>query len=187
MPFRRKYNPTSSQIQSIFSLIRKLFVKKSELLTFGLQKRGSFAVLVGDFQKALEPQHRYGKARRAAQSAPQQVGGGMAFKCHRSPRHQPPDHNTGQQHPPAKVVDEEQKRPGRAARVPAGAPVKHAVAQGKEQRREKIPGTDGADLRRDPRQQRPQKGNGIPHPGKDKRQLPLTLPAAAAGNSGCAG
>ena len=104
----------------------------------------------------------------------------MAFKCHRSPRHQPPDHNTGQQQPPAKVVDEKQKRPGRAARVPAGAPVKHAVAQGKEQRREKIPGTDGADLRRDPRQQRPQKGNGIPHPGKDKRQLPLTLPAAAA-------
>ena len=41
MPFRRKYNPTFSQIQSIFSLIRKLFVKKSELLTFGLQK-GSF-------------------------------------------------------------------------------------------------------------------------------------------------
>ena len=41
MPFRRKYNPTFSQIQSIFSFIRKLFVKKSELLTFGLQK-GSF-------------------------------------------------------------------------------------------------------------------------------------------------
>lgn len=39
MPFRREYNPIFSQIPSIFSLIRKLFVKKSELLTFGLQKR----------------------------------------------------------------------------------------------------------------------------------------------------
>ena len=47
MPFRREYNPTFSQIQSIFSLIRKLFVKKSELLTFGLQKRVVFALLVG--------------------------------------------------------------------------------------------------------------------------------------------
>ena len=46
MPFRRKYNPTFSQIQSIFSLIRKLFVKKSELLTFHMQKSGHFAVLV---------------------------------------------------------------------------------------------------------------------------------------------
>ena len=49
MPFRRKYNPTFSQITSIFSLIRKLFVKKSELLTFGLQKRVVFALLVGGF------------------------------------------------------------------------------------------------------------------------------------------
>ena len=47
MPFRRKYNPTFSQIPSIFSLIRKLFVKKSELLTFGLQKKVVFALLVG--------------------------------------------------------------------------------------------------------------------------------------------
>ena len=47
MPFRRKYNPTFSQIPSMFSLIRKLFVKKSELLTFGLQKRVVFALLVG--------------------------------------------------------------------------------------------------------------------------------------------
>ena len=28
MPFRRKYNPIFSKIKSIFSLIRKLFVKK---------------------------------------------------------------------------------------------------------------------------------------------------------------
>lgn len=47
MPFRRKHNPTFSQITSIFYLIRKLFVKKSELLTFGLQKRVVFALLVG--------------------------------------------------------------------------------------------------------------------------------------------
>lgn len=46
MPFRRKYNPTFSQITSIFSLIRKLFVKKSELLTPHMQKRVVFAVLV---------------------------------------------------------------------------------------------------------------------------------------------
>ena len=47
MPFRRKHKPTFSQIQSIFSLIRKLFVKKSEILTSHLQRKAHFAVLVG--------------------------------------------------------------------------------------------------------------------------------------------